>query len=140
MAVYLEALTLLQAKPGAAGGGQLLVTFVTFGLVFAIMYFLIIRPQSKRQKEQQRMQESLKKGDRVVTSGGVRGTIVGVKEDAVLLKVDDNTKLEVVRSAISGVLERKGKGKGKGKAQAEKDGASDESGEEESESAEEVSS
>ncbi len=103
---------ILQAQPGG-GGEQLLFPLVTFGLIAAIMYFLIIRPQNKRQKEQQKMLDALKKGDRVVTIGGIRGTIVGMKDDSVLLKVDDNTKLEFSRSSVSGLLEKKGKGGGK---------------------------
>lgn len=103
---------ILQAQPGG-GGEQLLFPLVTFGLIAAIMYFLIIRPQNKRQKEQQKMLDALKKGDRVVTIGGIRGTIVGMKDDSVLLKVDDSTKLEFSRSSVSGLLEKKGKGGGK---------------------------
>lgn len=103
-------LPLLQAgapAAGAQGGGQLMMTVVTFGLVFLIFYFLILRPQNKRQKEQTRMQESLKKGDKVVTIGGIRGSIVSVKEDSVVLKVDDNAKLEFNRSAVSTVINSK---------------------------------
>ncbi|GAB6088630.1 preprotein translocase subunit YajC [Spirochaeta dissipatitropha] len=103
-------LPLLQAAAPAAGaqGGQLMMTVVTFGLVFLIFYFLILRPQNKRQKEQANMQESLKKGDRVVTIGGIRGVIASVKEDSVVLKVDENAKMEFNRSAISSVLSSKG--------------------------------
>ena len=63
-------LPLLQA---AGGGGQLITTFITFGLVIFIFYFLIIRPQNKKQKDTQKMLEAVKKGDRVVTIGGIRG-------------------------------------------------------------------
>jgi len=85
-------------------------TLITFGLVFAIFYFLIIRPQNKRQKETKSMLASLKKGDRVVTIGGIRGTIFSLKDDTVVLKVDDNTKIQFSRSAVSSVLDRKGAG------------------------------
>lgn len=95
-------LPLLQAAPG--GGGQLATTFITFGLVFLIFYFLIIRPQNKKQKEARQMLANLKKGDRVVTIGGVRGTIQVVKDDAVILKVDDNTKIEFNKTAVAAVL------------------------------------
>ncbi|THB63406.1 MAG: preprotein translocase subunit YajC [Spirochaetaceae bacterium] len=103
----LFSLPLLQAAEpaaGAQGGGQLLMTVVTFGLVFLIFYFLILRPQNKRQKEQKQMQESLKKGDKVVTIGGIRGTIASIKENTVVLKVDDNTKIEFTRSAVASTV------------------------------------
>lgn len=109
-------LPLFQAAAPAAGpdgGGQLMMTVVTFGLVFLIFYFLILRPQNKRQKEQTRMQESLSKGDRVVTIGGIRGSIAAVKEDTVVLKVDDNTKMEFNRSAVSSVVTADSKDKEK---------------------------
>ncbi len=92
---------LLQA---AGGGGQLATTFITFGLVFLIFYFLIIRPQNKKQKEARQMLANLKKGDRVVTIGGIRGTIQSVKDDAVVIKVDDNTKIEFNKTAVAAVL------------------------------------
>ena len=92
---------------GASGPASVAPTLVTFGLVFAIFYFLIIRPQNKRQKETKQMLSALKKGDRVVTIGGMRGTIFSLKEDTVVLKVDDNTKLQFSRSAVSSVLEKK---------------------------------
>ncbi|AFG36310.1 preprotein translocase subunit YajC [Spirochaeta africana] len=110
MGQNLFSLPLFQAAApaaGAQGGGQLMMTVVTFGLVFLIFYFLILRPQNKRQKQQTQMQESLKKGDKVVTIGGIRGVIVTVKEDSVVLKVDENAKMEFNRSAISSVLNSK---------------------------------
>lgn len=111
---YLNTLPLLLGAPeGAAAGGSpssMAPTLVTFGLVFAIFYFLIIRPQNKRQKETKSMLSSLKKGDRVVTIGGVRGTIFSLKDDTVVLKVDDNTKIQFSRSAVSSVVDRKGAG------------------------------
>ena len=101
---------LMGAPEGAAGGGaqSVVPTFVTFGLVFLIFYFLIIRPQNKKQKETKAMLSALQKGDRVVTIGGIRGVIHALREDTVVVKVDDNTKLEFSRSAVSNVLEKKG--------------------------------
>lgn len=101
---------LMGAPEGAAGGSpqSVVPTFVTFGLVFLIFYFLIIRPQNKKQKETKSMLAALQKGDRVVTIGGIRGVIHALREDSVVLKVDDNTKLEFSRSAVSSVLEKKG--------------------------------
>ncbi len=92
----------------AGGSGQLFTTFITFGLVILIFYFLIIRPQSKRQKETKRMLEALKKGDKVATVGGIRGTVLSVKDDSIVVKVDANTKLEFTKSSVSQVLEPAG--------------------------------
>ncbi|MDR0785136.1 MAG: preprotein translocase subunit YajC [Treponema sp.] len=88
---------------GAPGGGNPLVSFVPFILIIAIFYFLIIRPQNKKQKETQKMLDSLKKGDKIVTIGGVHGTIQNVKDKSVIVKIDDNVKVEFSRSAISSV-------------------------------------
>jgi len=88
------------AQPGPLGG---LMTFLPFIAIIAIFYFLIIRPQNKKQKETQKMLAALKKGDRVVTIGGIHGTIQNVKEQSVVVKVDDSTKIEFSRSAISSV-------------------------------------
>ncbi len=102
---------LLMGASGTAASGSpasMTPTLVTFGLVFLIFYFLIIRPQNKRQKESKQMLESLKKGDRVVTIGGIRGSITSLKDDVVVLKVDDTTKIQFSRSAISSVVDAKG--------------------------------
>jgi preprotein translocase subunit YajC len=97
------------AASGAAGGGgtQLVTMLVMFGLIIVVFYFLVIRPQNKKQKEAKKMLESLRKGDRVVTIGGMRGSVVAVKDDSVVLKVDDTTKIEFNKSAVSQVVERK---------------------------------
>lgn len=81
-----------------------LVSFAPLILVFIIFYFLLIRPQQKRQQELQKMVEGLKKGDKVVTAGGIIGVITSVQNDYVVIKVGDNenTKIEVLKSAISG--------------------------------------
>jgi preprotein translocase subunit YajC len=97
-------LTLLQAAPAAnAGSGQMIQTLVIFGAVFVIFYFLIIRPQNKKQKEAQKMIQAIKKGDHVVTAGGVHAVVYTVKEKTVILKVDDNTKMEFSKSAVASV-------------------------------------
>ncbi len=97
---------------GSAGGtgsgqGSGLGMLVLFAGLFVIWWFLFLRPQIKSQKEKRKMMESLKKGDRVVTRGGVIGTIVGLKEkeQLVLLRVAENVKIEVVRNAVEGVLQ-----------------------------------
>ncbi|MDR1972791.1 MAG: preprotein translocase subunit YajC [Treponema sp.] len=112
-------LSLLAAAPdgGSASGGAAFLQFVPFIAIIAIFYFLIIRPQNKKQKETQRMLEALKKGDRVVTVGGIHGVIQTVRDHSIILKVDDNVKLEFNRSAIS-TVEAKGE-KGEKDAQIE---------------------
>jgi len=77
--------------------------FVPIILVFAIFYFLLIAPMRKRQKALQNLIENLKKGDRVVTNGGLYGTIAGVEDKAVILKVADNVKVKVSKSAVAGL-------------------------------------
>lgn len=76
-----------------------------FILIFIIFYFLLFLPQQRRQKQQQQMLGSLKAGDRVVTSGGIRGTIVNIKEDFIHLRVPpQDIRLEIARTAVAGVL------------------------------------
>jgi preprotein translocase subunit YajC len=99
----------------AAGPQSFLPTIIMFGLVFLIFYFLIIRPQNKKQKETKAMLSSLAKGDKVQSIGGIQGTIQSIKEDAVVVKIDTNTKMTFSRSAIASVLE-----KGKTSKRAEK--------------------
>jgi len=95
------------ATEGAQGGGSLLGTFLPFVFIIAIFYFLIIRPQNKKRKETEKMLSALKKGDKVVTIGGLHGTIQSVKETTVIIKADDNVKLEFLRSAVSNVVQPK---------------------------------
>jgi len=80
------------------------VQLILLPLFFVLLYFVMIAPQQKKQKKWQQMLSQLKNGDRVTTNGGIRGVIVSVKDDAVLLKVaPDNIKLEFVKSAIAAV-------------------------------------
>ena len=94
---------------GASGGGgtQLITMLVTFGLIIVVFYFLVIRPQNKKQKDAKKMLENIHKGDKVVTIGGVHGYVDSVKDNEVLIKVDDNVKIKFSKSAVSQVLERK---------------------------------
>jgi len=80
---------------------QLLLPFI---LMFAIFYFLLIRPQQKRQKQRQQMLNNLKKGDKVITIGGLHGTIVELTDDTVVLRVNDVTKLTFDRNAVNTVV------------------------------------
>ena len=100
-----------QPAPEGAEAPSMLVTMFPFILMFVILYLLIIRPQQKKQKEHQRMVDELKKGDRVVTSGGMHGTITGIKEQEgiLIVQVAKEVQIEVSRGSISRVDERKAK-------------------------------
>lgn len=75
-------------------------------LIFVVFYFLLIRPQKKQQQEHKSMLSELKKNDDVVTSGGMHGTIVNLQDDVVVLRVDENTRIKVQKSAVSRVKKR----------------------------------
>lgn len=90
-----------------ASTGSMATTMITFVLIILIFYFLMIRPQRKRDKETQAMLSAMKKGDKVVSIGGIHGTVVAVKESSVIVKVDDNTRIEFSKNAISQVLNKK---------------------------------
>lgn len=89
------------AASGAGGGFNLFVPLIFFVIIF---YFVLIRPQSQRQKQQQQLVNALKTGDRVVTSSGMHGLIANVKDSTVIVKVADNVKIEMDKSAIASVL------------------------------------
>jgi len=98
-----------EGASGSSGGGgtQLITMLVTFGLIIVVFYFLVIRPQNRKQRDAKKMLENIRKGDRVVTVGGMHGFVESVKDDGVVLKVDENVKLKFNKSAISQVLERR---------------------------------
>lgn len=91
----------LTAAP--AGGGGIIMTIIPFVFMIAIFYFLLIRPQQKKQKQRNAMLGQLKKGDKVVTIGGLHGTILEITNDIAVLRVNDVTKMTFDRSAISHV-------------------------------------
>jgi preprotein translocase subunit YajC len=87
-----------------SGGGMSLITLAPLIFIFGIFYFLLIMPQQRRQKKWQQMLGELKTGDKVVTNGGLRGTIISLKDDAVQLRVPpDNLRIEVTRASIASV-------------------------------------
>ena len=102
-------IVLAQASPTPAAPGGGLGGFIPFIFIFIIMYFVLLRPQMRRQKEQQRLVTALKTGDRVVTNAGIHGLISNVKETTVILKVADNVKIEMEKSAIANVLKEPAK-------------------------------
>ena len=94
-----------------AGGDStlaFLIQALPIAAIFAVFYFLVIAPANKQKRKTQEMLTSLKKGDRVVTSGGIYGTIQGVEPEVVYLKIAENVKVKVTRSAITGVLTSEG--------------------------------
>ena len=97
---------------GGTGGKDAnpILTFLPFVLMIVVVWFLLIRPQRKRQKETQAMLSQLSKGDKVVTSSGILGTIVGITDSRVVLRVGDDpkseTKIEMLKTAIAGKLEK----------------------------------
>ena len=91
--------TLLQASAPAAQGSGLSM-WIMLALIFVVMWFFMIRPQRKQQKELQNFRDSLKKGDKVVTIGGIYGTVCEIKEGSVLIEVDNNVKIRVSKQAL----------------------------------------
>jgi preprotein translocase subunit YajC len=100
---------LLAMAPPAdgGGGGGFISTIIMFGAIFLIFYFMIIRPQQKRAKEREKLLSNLQKGDKVVTNGGIHGTIAGLDEKTALIQVSDNVKMKFERSAITTVVASK---------------------------------
>ena len=90
--------TLLQAAQPAQGGGWSM--WIMLLLIFVVMWFFMIRPQRKQQKELENFRNSLKKGDKVVTIGGIYGTVCEIKENNVLIEVDNNVKIRVSKQAL----------------------------------------
>ncbi|MCK4882704.1 MAG: preprotein translocase subunit YajC [Candidatus Omnitrophica bacterium] len=90
--------------PTQQGGMSMFMPMI---LIFAIFYMLVFRPQKKEQKEKLKMRETLKKNDQVVTVGGIHGTVVLTKEKTVMIRVDDNVKIEFDKEAIATVVNSK---------------------------------
>lgn len=93
-----------EAASGASGGAAALGQFVPLILIFLIFYFLLLRPQIKRQKEHKKMTESIAKNDEVVTSGGIAGRVVKTEDDFITLQIADGVQVLVQRSAIASLL------------------------------------
>ena len=94
-------IALLQSN---ANGQAVIFNIVLFGGLALIFYFFVIAPQSKQRKRTEQMLSSLKKGDQVVTTGGIYGTVQGVEADVVYLRIAENVKIKVARSAVTGVI------------------------------------
>jgi preprotein translocase subunit YajC len=98
-------LFLAQQAPAPSGAPQAdpLMSLLPFLFMGVLFYFLLIRPQQKRQKQHRQLMDNLKTGDRVVTNSGIHGLIANVKETTFLLKVADNVKIEIDKSAVAGI-------------------------------------
>jgi len=103
MEIYLNSLQLIGMMPQGEGGGSAISTVVMLSLIFGIFYFMIIRPQQKRQKERTSLLESVKKGYKIVTIGGVHGTVVGIEEKTLLIEIADGVKVKYEKSAVSNI-------------------------------------
>jgi preprotein translocase subunit YajC len=92
------------AQPNQGEGPGLMSNIILFGSIILIFYFMIIRPQQKRAKERQKLIDSMKKGDKVITSGGMYGTVAGLDEKTVLVEIADKIKVKLDRSAIASII------------------------------------
>lgn len=100
-------LVIAQAAPAQGpGSGGMITQLVFFGLMFAAMYFLLIAPQRKKQKEHEKMLAALTTGDEIVTSGGIYGVISNVKDDRFVVKIAENTKIEIGKGFVQGVVKK----------------------------------
>jgi preprotein translocase subunit YajC len=97
----LESVAWAQGTGGGGGTPGTLVSLVPFVLIFALFYFLLILPQQKKQKQQKTMLEALKKGDKVITSSGIWGTVTNLGRDTVTLQIADATKIKIQRDYIA---------------------------------------
>lgn len=100
MSLPLLPIALLQGEPGS---GSAILQFVPLIAIFAIFYFLVIAPSRKRQKALQATVEALKKGDKVITSGGLFGEVVSVDKSTIVMKIADNVRVKILKSNISGM-------------------------------------
>jgi preprotein translocase subunit YajC len=99
---------ILMAPGGDSGGGGGILMLGWFALIFVLMYFMMIRPQRKKQKEHELLLAELKKGDRVVTNGGMFGTVFAIDEEKgrVVLKITEEVKLEFLKSSIAAKVDK----------------------------------
>ncbi len=93
-------MTILQAQGAAQGGGSGLTMLLMIALIFVVMWLFMIRPQQKRQKELNNFRNNLQKGDKVVTVGGIYGTIVEVSDNKVMLEIDKDVKIKVDKASL----------------------------------------
>ena len=92
-----------QAAPAAAGGTDMLMSIAPMVLIFIVFWFLLIRPQQKKAKEHRAMVQALKRGDRVVTNGGIYGQVTHVADDHLMVEIAEGVKIKLDRSAVSAI-------------------------------------
>ncbi len=99
----------LMGQPAGGGQGGGFLSFLPFILIMAIIYFLMIRPQVRKQKQKQQMIQGLRKGDRILTAGGVYGTIEGIqeKDETITVKIADSVKVQMTKGSVSSVVQPK---------------------------------
>jgi preprotein translocase subunit YajC len=95
---------MMPSQGGGGGEGSLVSTLLMFALIIGIFYFMILRPQQKRQKDREKLLSAVKKGDKVITAGGLHGSIAGLDDKTVLIQVADNVKLKFDRSAVASII------------------------------------
>lgn len=105
----LTLMTLAMGTPPAGGQGQgggagMMIGYML--IIFALFYFMMIRPQAKKEKERKKLLESIKSGDRVLFCGGMIGTVANVKDQSYVVKIADNVKVDIARGAVLRVLEK----------------------------------
>ena len=98
---------LLAMAPQGGEGGSMVSTLIMFGAIFAIFYFMIIRPQQKKAKEREALLSSVKKGDKIITASGIHGSVAGLDDTTVLVDVGNNNKIKMERTAIGQVVTNK---------------------------------
>ncbi len=101
-------LSIFQQSTAQATGGasNIFINLLPILAIFVIFYFLLILPQNKQRKKHEEMIKSLEKGDEVITSSGIFGTVVGVKEDSITIKVDDNTTIRILKGAVASLKKK----------------------------------
>ncbi|MSP64832.1 MAG: preprotein translocase subunit YajC [Ignavibacteria bacterium] len=96
----MDKIILLAPPQSGQGGGEIWSTLLMFSMIILIFYFMILRPQNKKQKEKEKLISSIKKGDKVITAGGIHGEIAGTDEKTVLLEIADKVKVKIEKSSI----------------------------------------
>ena len=108
--MFTKVLAMAPAQQGQ-GGGEIYSTIIMFALIIGIFYFMIIRPQQKRAKVREALLGQIKKGDKVITAGGIHGEIVGIDEKTLLVEISDKVKVKIERTSIS-VVNKQGEVEG----------------------------
>ena len=107
----LHQLLAMSPPQSGQGGGEMYSTIIMFAAIIGIFYFMIIRPQQKRQKEREQLLTGIKKGDKVITAGGIHATVLGVEDKTLLIEIAEKVKVTIERSSIS-VVNKQGEVEG----------------------------